>query len=186
VSQIVGRFGTGDGDQAPDDTEPEGNAPSPRASRRFRRHLASAVTAVTTVADGGFRAAAVAAVTVVSVEPLQVLASVDADSRMCEWIGEAGCFGVSILPWRAQVLADRFAGNAPLASPSFAGIEYVTAVTGAPLLGTAISWADCKLVQSLETGDHRCFIGEALALGSGAGDPGDPLIYVLSRYGRLR
>ena len=165
--------------------EPEFLDIDARGARWLRRHLAGGVTAVTTVAGGQFRAATVTACMVASIEPLQLLVSLDLESQMAEWIGASRYFAVSILPWREQFLADQFAGFTPRASPSFQGIDHFVATTGAPVLSRSIAWADCSLVQTLETGDHTLFVGQALEVGQGSGREDDPLIFYLSRYRRF-
>lgn len=99
---------------------------------------------------------------------------------------DASFFAVNVLPWDQQFFADQFAGFTPLASPSFKGIEHFFSITGAPLLTRSIAWADCRVVAHLETGDHRCFVGEAVDIGRGEGDAEDPLVYYFNRYRRLR
>lgn len=176
----------------PDDERDERLAPpaepglDDRGARWLRRHLAAGVVAVTTVVDGLYRASTVAACTSVSTEPPQFLISIELDSQMDEWLLRSGTFGLSILTWDQQFFADQFAGFAPLASSTFKGIDHFLSVTGAPLLADAIGWADCRIVATLETGDHRCFIGQAEALGAGRGSPERPLLYYRNRYRQVR
>lgn len=156
-----------------------------RGARWLRRHFAGGVAAVTTVAGGQFRAATVSACMVASLEPLYLLVSLDAESQMAESITSSGLFAVSVLPWREQFLADQFAGFTPRASPSFYGIEHTIAASGAPILSGCIAWADCSLLQTFQTGDHLCFLGDVVQMGQGKGREDDPLIFYLSRYRRF-
>lgn len=160
--------------------------PDARGARWLRRRFASPVVAVTTVWEDDFHAATVSACSMVSIAPLLLLISVEQGSRMDERLASSEVFAVNFLPWSEQFLSDQFAGLAPRASRSFAGIEHFTSATGAPILTSSIAWADCRTLQSVETGDHRCYIGRAEALGSGTGDEDDPLMYYLNRYKRLR
>ena len=159
--------------------------PDARGARWLRRRLAGGVVAITTSVDGVYRASTVTACTSVSTEPPQFLVSIDLDSQMDGWLLEATFFTLNILPWSQQFFADQFAGFTPLASPTFRGIDHFFSVTGAPVLRESIAWADCRIVSHLQTGDHRCFVGEALAIGQGRGDERDPLLHYLSRYHRL-
>jgi flavin reductase (DIM6/NTAB) family NADH-FMN oxidoreductase RutF len=104
------------------------------------------------------------------------------ESQMEEWLLQSGKFAISIIPWRQKLLADQFAGLAPLASSTFAGIDHTTAVTGCPIITSAIGWADCVLDTDLITGDHRIFIGNVVAAGEGALPDAEPLIYYANRY----
>ena len=44
----------------------------------------------------------------------------------------------------------------------FKGIRWETKTTGAPIIGETIAYMDCKLVNSIDTGDHTIFIGEII------------------------
>ncbi len=187
MSEITGQLG-GERDASDLDTPEEPGPLDPDAvgARWLRRHMASGLTALTTIVGAEFRAATVASATVVSTDPLLILVSLEADGVMAGWVHESGVFGLSILAWRDQFLADQFAGSAPRASRNFEGIQHTIALTGAPLLAAAIGWADCEVVSRIETGDHVCFVGKAVAAGVGGGHHEDPLVYYLNRYRRLR
>ncbi|MDQ2741789.1 MAG: flavin reductase family protein [Chloroflexota bacterium] len=183
MSDIFGRDGARPSMMNP---EPEGPlALDMRGSRWLRRRDAGGVAALTTVAQGSYRAATISACLIVSSQPLQFLVSVEAESQMESWLQESRIFGISLLSWKQQVLADRFAGFAPLAHRTFRDIRHFTAVSGVPLIEGCIGWADCRIIGDLETGDHRCFVGEAVAIGRGSGEEDDPLVYYLNRYRRL-
>lgn len=183
VSDIFGRGGPRPGMMNP---EPSGPLDlDARGSRWLRRRLAGSVVALTCSTPGGYRAATISACIAVSVEPLQYLVSVERDSQMEGWLDESRAFGISYLTWKQQPLADRFAGFAPLAHTTFRDVPHFTAHTGAPLIDGCIGWADCTIVGSFETGDHRSFLGQAAAIGRGSGEDEDPLVYYLNRYHRL-
>lgn len=184
VSEISGRLG-GERKQEEQEKEPRILAPDARGARWLRRHLAGSVTVVTAAADGEFLGATITASALVSVEPMLLLVSIEEDSQMREWLGRAGGFAFNVLPWREQFLADQFAGFTPRASTTFAGIDHSIGETGAPILAGSIAWADCLLRDSFQTGDHHCFLGEAVMVGKGGGEPEDPLIYFLNHYRRL-
>jgi flavin reductase (DIM6/NTAB) family NADH-FMN oxidoreductase RutF len=159
--------------------------PDAQGARWLRRHLAGGVAVLTTRAEDEFRGATITACTFISAEPLLLLVALEHESQMLGWIEDSRCFAVSILPWREQFLADQFAGFAPRAERTFAGIAHSLADSGCPVLARAIGWADCRLRDSIVTGDHRCLVGEVVALGRGSGDPEDPLVYFRSRYRRF-
>lgn len=165
--------------------ENELSTPGASTARLVRRLLPAGVVAVTTVADGRYRAATVSACIVTSIEPLQILLSIESESQMCAWLDTSRIFAVSVLTTREQFFADQFAGFTPLASPDFRGIGHFTAETGSPILSGAIAWADCRIVSAFETGDHHCFVGEAVRAGRGEGAEDGVLVYYLNRYRRL-
>ena len=187
MSEIFGRLG-GPRD-AEDEAESETAGPMPvgsTAGRWLRRRSAGGIAALTTVVDGYYRASTVTAVMVASLDPFQVLISLERDSQMEAWIRLSGVFAVSLMTYEQQFLADQFAGLAPLAASRFAGIDHHVELTGAPVLDRSIGWADCRIHAEYATGDHTCFLGQVVAAGVGEGHAEQPLIYYLSRYSRLR
>ena len=181
MTEWFGKFSRQSGANRADEIEPDA-----RGARWFRRHLASGVVALTTVVDGQFRASTVTAVMAVSTEPFLVLVSLEAESQMAGWLQQSSVFGLSLLPWTEQFIADQFAGFTPLAPRTFSGIPHHVEVTGSPLLDHAIVWADCRVVNAIEIGDHTAIVGEVLGLGSGDGSIDDPMVYFLNRYRRLQ
>lgn len=170
----------------PADAEDAGNLQlDDRGVRWFRRHFAAATAVVTTEAQGAFRGATVTSALIASLTPLHLLVSIDLESQMNTWLEESGFFALNILPWQEQFLADQFAGFTPRAHPQFNGIDHSIATTGAPVLVRSIAWADCRILQTLESGDHQLFIGKAEQLGGGSGDATDPLLHFVNRYRRL-
>jgi flavin reductase (DIM6/NTAB) family NADH-FMN oxidoreductase RutF len=147
--------------------------------------MAGGVTVITTVHGALYRGATVSASITASIDPFQLLISLEEDSQMENWIRSSGVFASNLLPWAQQFLADQFAGYTPLASGTFERIPHFIASTGAPVLEGCIAWVDCRVVSSFRTGDHTCFVGEAAAAGSGNGSADDPLIYFFNRYRRL-
>jgi flavin reductase (DIM6/NTAB) family NADH-FMN oxidoreductase RutF len=166
-------------------SDQENQQPDATGARWLRRHLAAGVGVLTTVVEDGYRGATVTSCTFISAEPLLLLVALELESQMLDWVEQSGSFAISMLPWREQFLADQFAGFAPRASRTFAGIECRVAETGCPIISTSSAWADCRLHDSVEAGDHRCLIGRAVALGRGSGDAESPLVYYRNRYRRL-
>jgi flavin reductase (DIM6/NTAB) family NADH-FMN oxidoreductase RutF len=87
---------------------------------------------------------------------------------------------------RQQFLADRFAGLAPLAPARFQGIDHFFAATGCPLLTDCIGWADCRVQETIVTGDHVNMLAEVLAAGRGTATDEEPLVSYDGRYARIR
>src|SRR4051794_39163223 len=67
-----------------------------------------------------------------SLDPPQILISLDKKSATTAFLLKAGVFAISILNADQAALSDRFAGRTPLPSHGdrFVGVEYETAVTG--------------------------------------------------------
>jgi flavin reductase (DIM6/NTAB) family NADH-FMN oxidoreductase RutF len=77
----------------------------------------------------------------------------------------------------------RFAGQIPGLIDRFAGIEYTTAATGAPILPGVNGWVDCRLTFAYDGGDHTIFVGDVVACA--AQYEGDPLLYYHRHWRRL-
>jgi flavin reductase (DIM6/NTAB) family NADH-FMN oxidoreductase RutF len=186
VSEIFGRMGGPRDDANGEEVGPQEIASGARGGRWLRRQIAGSVAALTTIVDGSYRASTITAFCLISTDPVQLLVSVELDSQMEGWLRSSGIFGLSMLPYSEQFLADRLAGVAPLVSRTFADIPHLTSVTGAPLLARSLAWADCEIKQSIEAGDHTLFVGKAIAVGRGELTENDPLLYYLNRYRTLR
>ena len=89
---------------------------------------------------------------------------------------------MNVLATTDQALAVRFAG-AEAPELRFEMGDWVTAVTGAPLLATAVAGFDCRVVTVLETGTHTVFIGEVLE--ARLPTAREPLLYLAGAYGRF-
>jgi flavin reductase (DIM6/NTAB) family NADH-FMN oxidoreductase RutF len=150
----------------------------------FRRVLGHWVTGVAVVAsrraDGRPCGLTANSVTSLSLDPPLVLVCVDptADSHDC--IRDAGMFSVNVLGAATEPLARRFA--ALDLSNKFDGVDWHTAVTGAPVLDDALAWVDCRIDQVLTGGDHTIFIGEVVAADA---VHGEPLLFYRGGYSRL-
>jgi len=150
-----------------------------KRQRQIMGRLATGVTVVSTkTGDGGWGMTA-NAVTSLSLEPPLVLVAVVRDSQTHTHLSESRFFAVNILSEEQEALSNRFAFKGP---KDFSDLDVKTAVTGAPILGDAIGWVDCRLTEILPGGDHDIFIGEIVA-----GDLGDgrPLLFYEGKYGRL-
>jgi flavin reductase (DIM6/NTAB) family NADH-FMN oxidoreductase RutF len=176
-------------DSANDPLETDGVLAGPgvdaRTARWIRRHMAGGVTVITTVHRELYRGTTVSACITASIDPFQLLISIEEDSQMEEWIQSSGVFAANLLPWSEQFLADQFAGYTPLASGKFERIPHSIGSTGAPILDGSIAWVDCRVEATFRTGDHVCFVGKAMWAGSGKGPADDPLVYFFNRYRRL-
>ncbi len=77
-------------------------------------------------------------------------------------IERSGLFSVSVLGPDQIALSRHFGFKSGRDTDKFADISYLTKVTGAPILKTALAYFDCKVVSAAEAGDHTFFIGEVL------------------------
>lgn len=115
--------------------------------------------------DGTVAAATVNWVTQASFEPPLVAVGVKADSHAHALIKDARAFALNILGKGQQALAYTFFKPAERRGDTLSGEPYRPGTTGAPLLASAPAFVECRLVDTVERGDHSVFLGEVVAAG---------------------
>ncbi|TME17033.1 MAG: flavin reductase [Chloroflexi bacterium] len=134
------------------------------------RHAAGVVV-VSAGADKRWRGLTATTFTAISIEPPQVLVSLDRFAATRDAVLEAGIFNVSLLSSRQEFIAERFAGRAPQVDPSWREIPHRLGENGLPLVEGAIAWFECKLDAAHPAGDHDIVVGVVTSAGAGTGDP---------------
>jgi flavin reductase (DIM6/NTAB) family NADH-FMN oxidoreductase RutF len=153
----------------------------PDAFRSVLGRFATGVTVVT-VADpsrGDF-GITVNAFASLSLSPPLVLVCIDHEASVHPVMRTASHFAVNILAAEQEPIARRF--SVPDAEQRFEGIGYSRGLTGAALLDEVLASLECRLVQSVEGGDHTIFIGEVEAAQSPSARP---LLYYRGGYAQL-
>lgn len=155
----------------------------PNALRQTMRQWSTGVTVVTTVAGQERAGMTVSSFTSVSLQPPTVLVCLNKETYAHDLVMKSGVYGISLLGVGQEVLSNRFAGLDPTVSDRFAGLNLITAVTGAPLLADAIAWFDCVVKQTLDTTTHTIYVAEVVYANS---DPSRaPLVYHNRSYNVL-
>jgi flavin reductase (DIM6/NTAB) family NADH-FMN oxidoreductase RutF len=131
--------------------------------RNVLAQFASGVTIVTVQVEGQRHGLTVSSFTSVSLDPPLVLACIDKKLHSHRLIEKSGAFAVNILSRRQLDWGLRFAGLIPEIDDRFAGIDFKTAITGSPILPGCLAWADCKVYDIYDGGDHTIFVGEVVA-----------------------
>lgn len=159
-----------------------GQMMDPMEFRRIMGHFATGVAVVTArAADGSPCGLTVNAFASVSLAPPIVLVCIDhtADSHAC--VETAGAFAVNVLDdGRGEPLSRRFATLN--GAEKFRGVAYRAEQTGAPILGEALAWLDCRATEAIHAGDHTVFFGEVVAAEA---REGAPLLFYRGGYGSL-
>jgi flavin reductase (DIM6/NTAB) family NADH-FMN oxidoreductase RutF len=107
----------------------------------------------------------------VSHDPPLVMVAIRKNRRVHPIVMEMGAFALHVLDKEAKAIIDRF--KLPSPAQRFEGAECATLETGCPILKNTLACLDCRLVETLDTGDHTLFIGEALA--ADVADEGTPM-----------
>lgn len=150
--------------------------------REIMSNCAASVTVVTCQAGGRDHGLTVSAFTSVSMQPPLVLVCIGGEAGGGEMLRRAGGFTVNLLRLGAVPVARRFSSPE---EDRFAGLTLQPpSVPGAgPILpDQACAYLECRIVDSLEAGDHIIFIGQVEKADRLSADP--PLVYWRRSYAR--
>jgi len=124
--------------------------------------------------EGEIAAATVNWVTQVSFEPPLVVVGVKADSHSHDVIKKSRAFALNVLGKGQQKTAFAFFKPVEVADGKISGESYHDGSTGAPLLDSTPAFFECKLIDTVERGDHSVFVGEVVAVGVAKAPEGRP------------
>lgn len=137
----------------------------PNAKKTALRMIPYGLYVVTAEAGDEVAAATINWVTQTSFDPPLVAAGIKADSGAHALIKKAGVFALNVLGKGQQDLAFAFFKPATKDGNTIAGQAYTPGSTGAPLLDACPAFVECKLVDTVERGDHSIFVGEVVDAG---------------------
>ncbi|MFN0070972.1 MAG: flavin reductase family protein [Chloroflexota bacterium] len=115
--------------------------------------------------DGAVAAATVNWVTQASFDPPLVAVGIKKDSGAHSLVKDAGNFALNVLGKGQNGLAFTFFKPAERDGNSISGEAFHAGSTGAPILESTPAFIECKLVQTVEIGDHSIFVGEVVDAG---------------------
>lgn len=124
--------------------------------------------------DGTVAAATVNWVTQASFEPPLVVIGVKADSGAHAIIKVAGAFALNILGKDQKGKAFAFFKPSERDGNTIAGEAFHAGSTGAPVLDSVPAYVECKLVDTIERGDHSIFVGQVVDAGVSQPPAGRP------------
>jgi flavin reductase (DIM6/NTAB) family NADH-FMN oxidoreductase RutF len=131
--------------------------------------------------DGQVGAATVNWVTQASFEPPLVVVGVKADSSIHGIIKSSKAFALNVLGKGQQQLAFAFFKPATRDGNTISGEPFRRGTTGAPILEKTPAFVDCRLIDTVERGDHTVMIGEVVDAGvaqAPAGRPDDAVLWM--------
>ena len=115
--------------------------------------------------DGRISAATVNWVTQASFKPPLVAVGVKTDSQIHDIIKTAGNFALNVLGNGQQGTAYSFFKPAERDGQKISGEPFHAGSTGAPVLENTPAFVECRLVTTVEEGDHSIFVGEVVDAG---------------------
>jgi flavin reductase len=166
-------------------TDPSVTPVDSKSYRSGMARLASGVNIITsTGVDGrcGFTASAVCSVTD---DPPTLMVCMNRSSQSYDAINRSGNLCVNTVSPLHEELSMRFAGANGVKDMAqrFAGAEWTTLVTGAPVLADANVAFDCRVVSQVEIGTHEVMFCEVLAVREAGTCEG--LVYFGRRFHRV-
>ena len=134
---------------------------------------------------GDAAAAAVNWVSQASFEPPLVVTGVKVDSGAHQLIKETGFFALNMLGKGQQDICFGFFKPTTKDGNTLNGVKYSPGKNGCPILESTPAYIECKLVDTVERGDHSIFVGEVVDAGLQQEIKGraDQAILVLSDLG---
>ena len=153
----------------------------PLALRAAFGTFLTGVTVITTRdPDGTPRGMTANSFTSVSLDPPLLLICVGRTATSFPAFNACPSFAVNILHENQTPLSATFASKA---TDKFENVPHDIVHTGAPILRDCLTWFDCSVHQSLETGDHVILIGRIQAFGT---SPSAPLGFCRGRYAQVK
>ena len=108
-----------------------------------------------------------------SFKPPLVVNCVNTGSTSHAMVKSSGVFALSVLEDGQKELAAKFFKPLRRVGNKFEDVEFYTAETGCPIIKDSLGYVECRVVGSVEHGDHTVFVGEVI--GAGVHREGDPL-----------
>ncbi|KRR08103.1 monooxygenase [Bradyrhizobium jicamae] len=131
--------------------------------RNAMRRLTGGVSVITAGRGRDISGMTVTSVSSLSVDPPALIVSINREASSWPLVKRYGFFGVSILTSEQTDIAQRFTGKGGLkGADRFAGAEWVTRVSGVPLLTGALAAIDCEVEHIVERHSHAIVIGRVL------------------------
>jgi flavin reductase (DIM6/NTAB) family NADH-FMN oxidoreductase RutF len=138
------------------------------ASESFRsamRELASGVSVITTGRGEERTGLTATSVSSLSMEPPSLVVCISRTSTTLQAMRKNRAFGVNVLAAGHRAIADRFAGRSNVSGAArYQGSEWITLVTGSPLLVDALAAIDCTIETIMEWSTHAMVIGRVEAI----------------------
>jgi flavin reductase (DIM6/NTAB) family NADH-FMN oxidoreductase RutF len=119
------------------------------------------------------------AVTSLSLVPPLLLICVDRKAETFPHFFDSKIFVLNILAEDQEEVSRRFASSG---GEKFAGLDYRLGKLGTPVLSGTLGHIECRIIETIEGGDHVIHIGEVDEV---EWREGRPLLFYRGKYGRL-
>jgi flavin reductase (DIM6/NTAB) family NADH-FMN oxidoreductase RutF len=153
----------------------------PALLRRAMGCFATGVTVITTRDQNGKPFGLTAnAVTSLSLDPPLLLICVDRKAETFPHFFDSKIFVLNILSEGQEEISRRFATSG---GEKFDGLDYCLGKLGTPVLAGTLGFIECRIIETIEGGDHVIHIGE---VEEAQWHEGNPLLFFRGKYRQLR
>ena len=104
-------------------------------------------------------------VTQTSFKPPLVAVGIKHDSHPYAVVKAAGAFAINVLGADQKDVAQAFFGTVRPEGDRLGPVTFTAGVTGAPIINESPAYWECRVVGTLEQGDHHVFLGEVVEAG---------------------
>lgn len=98
----------------------------------------------------------------VSFEPPLVMTAVKVDSHLRQVIKDSGIFAVNVVGKAEKPMLWPFFKETKVDNGHLNGFKYEEGVLGSPLLTRLPAYFECRVVETIDPGDHTIFVGEVV------------------------
>lgn len=130
--------------------------------REVMRKWVTGVSIVTAEHNGVIHGMTVGSLVSVSIEPPLVAVTLANDTRTFKMVEDTGLFGVTILSFDQQKVADRFAGVIPDSGDRMAGLPLIRLAEQIPVLVKGLGQLACRVVHQYQMPMSTLLVGEVL------------------------
>jgi flavin reductase len=154
-----------------------------KAFRSGMSRLAAGVNIITSRGEDGWCGFTASAVCSVTDDPPTLLVCMNKNAQSHDTIQASGVLCVNTIAGPHEDLSMRFSGAVKDMSSRFAGVDWTTLATGAPILPDATVSFDCQVSRRVEIGTHVVLFCEVVAIREGTRVEG--LVYFGRKFHRV-
>ncbi len=81
------------------------------------------------------------------------------DKYTAELIGKSKVFSISLLSTKQLELVRNFGMFSGRETNKFTNVKFKLSATGSPIISDSVGYADCKVIEQVDLGDHTAFVG---------------------------
>lgn len=142
------------------------------AFRSAMRMLAAGVSIVAAGNEDERSGITVSSVTSLAIDPPTLVVCIGRNSSLAPALDRYGHFSANLLRASQRDLAERFAGRGGVfGAERFAAGDWITLITGAPVLSDALASIDCEIEEKIDRHTHSIVLGRVVAVrAAGRGD----------------